>query len=118
LGTLKTKHSLDDADIARGLKFCNERGYIKVLNREDGQAMLPSDDGIRMFAQVEQVRLDEQEKKKWSRADKISLASLVVGVILFFLGYYIGDRNAKKSDNMPTPPQQTNIISTSSAKSP
>jgi hypothetical protein len=117
LGEVMAKHSLKNADIDRGLHFCIERQYIKAVNREDGQAMLPSNYGLAILAKIAKVGIEEQEKRKWSRADKISLASLIFGVITFFIGVFIGDHLSKKSDSLPSQPQQTNSITNTSPKS-
>jgi len=116
LGPLKPAHQIEDADITRGLHFLMDRRYIKALNRSDGQALLPSDDGLAMLAKIDLSRIEEQEKKQWTRADKIALASLLFSVITFCLGLFIGDHLSKKSDNVVTPLQQTNNPSDASPK--
>ena len=86
LGPLKQRHNLADADITRGLRFCAEKGYIKTLNREDGQAILPSDCGLAALGTIAMNRIEEKEKKKWTRTDKIALASFAFTVIAFLFG--------------------------------
>lgn len=114
LGPLKQKHNLTDADITRGVKFCLQKGYIDVVTRHDGQAMLPSDDGLTILGKIAQVRLDEQEKKKWSRSDKISLASLVFAIVAFFLGFFLGDHFSKRPESIPVQLPQTNTTADTS----
>ena len=116
LSPLKPEHQIEDADITRGLHFLIERRYIKALNRADGQALMPSDDGLAMLGKIALSRIEEQEKKKWTRADKIALASLIFAVITFFVGIFIGDHLSKKSDNLPRQLQQTNNPSNTSPK--
>lgn len=99
LGTIKAKHGVDDARIRHGLDFCLQTRYVKVLNRQDGQVVALDDDGIRMYATIEKARLDEREKKKWSRTEKIALASFIFTVISFFIGLHIGETSARKSDS-------------------
>jgi hypothetical protein len=78
-------------------------------------AIVPSDNGLAILAKIELSRMEEKEKKKWSRADKIALASLIFSVVSFFARYYFGDRNAKSStDNLPASSQTiSNSISQS-----
>jgi hypothetical protein len=110
LGPLKTKHNIEDADIDRAIMFMISptRQYLQVVNREDGQAILPSDNGLAMLSKIALVRIEEEEKKKWTRADKIALASFIFTVIAFFVGLFIGDHLPKKTDNNPPLLQQTN----------
>ena len=112
-GEVMAKHNLENADISRAIMFmvAPNRQYLKIVDRQDGRAILPSDNGLAILGRIALCRIEEQEKKKWSRADKISLASLVIGIVLFFLGYFLGDHNAKKSDDKLLP-QQTNSMST------
>ena len=86
LGSLKQKHNLTDADIKRGLNFCVENGYIKALNRADGQAIQPSNNGLGILGEIAISRIEKQEKKKWTRADKIALAGFIFTVIAFVVG--------------------------------
>jgi hypothetical protein len=115
LGPLKSKHSIEDADIDHAIHFmCSpSRKYLTVLNRDDGMVVFPSDNGLAILAKIELSRIEEKEKKKWSRADKIALASLIFSVVSFFAGYYFGDRNAKSSTDNLTTSSQTNSISQS-----
>jgi len=71
LGTLKDRHSIDDVAITKGLRFCLDRGYISRLKRPDGIATSLTDDGIRMWGQVQQTRLDEANEK--AAADKAAV---------------------------------------------
>jgi hypothetical protein len=119
LGVLKTKHGITDAEITRGLNFCIERQYIKAATLPDGaQVMLPSVAGVAMHGLILKARRDEQEKKKWSRSDKIALASFAFSIFTFFGGLYIGRQNPDKSTTALPPPQQTNSVTTPSQKSP
>jgi hypothetical protein len=118
LGTLKARHSTDDSTITKGLRFCLDRGYVSRLKRQDGIATSLTDDGIKMLGQIQQCRLDEEEKKKWSRSDKIALASFIFSVLTFVAGYFAGAQASKKSDSMQTPPPQTATNITSSPKLP
>jgi len=61
-----------------------------------------------MLSKIALVRIEEEEKKKWTRADKIALASFIFTVIAFFVGLFIGDHLPKKTDNNPPLLQQTN----------
>jgi hypothetical protein len=116
-GELKTKHGLEDKDINRGLRFCLDQGFVTVLNRPDGQAMLPSKIGIKMLGEIlmvrhqeEEKKKQEEEKKKWTRADKIALASLIFSVLSYFLGFYVGKHDVQSSDAAANVPQQTNSV--------
>jgi hypothetical protein len=113
LGPLKAKYKIEDADITRALTFMisPSRQYLQIVNRDDGQAILPSDTGLAILGKIALSRIEEQEKKKWTRADKIALASLAFSVIAFVVGVFIGDHLSKKSDNTQPALQHTNATS-------
>jgi len=92
LGPLKQKHNLTDADIKRGLYFCIEKGFIKTLNRADGQAIQPSNNGLAILGEIEMSRIEKQEKKRWTRSDKIALAGFIFTVIVFVIGLGVFER--------------------------
>jgi hypothetical protein len=98
LGALKTKHGLDDARIKHGLDFCFERGYVKALAREDGQVVALDTDGVRMFALIQQSRLDEAkaeaaaQKAETERGQDVRLRIYqiiiaLLAVLVSYLGY-------------------------------
>ena len=110
LGPLKDRYNIEDKDITAALHFmlADSRRYLTVINRPDGQAILPSDNGLAILAVIRQSRIEEQEKKKWSRADKIALASLALSAVTFVAGFFAGAQSSKKpADNQPRQ-QQTN----------
>jgi hypothetical protein len=118
LGALKPKHGLDGARINHGLNFCAEKRYVKFLNRQDGQVAALDDAGVIMIGLLQKSRLDDQEKKNWSRADKIALASLLLSIVSFVAGFHLGEQAATKSDNKPIPPLQTVTNTAASPKLP
>lgn len=110
LGPLKDRYKIEDKDITRALHFmlADSRRYLTVLTRPDGQAILPSDNGLAIMAKIAESRIEDTEKKKWSRSDKIALASFVFSVVTFAIGFFAGAQSSKKSDGNQPAMQQTN----------
>jgi hypothetical protein len=110
LGPLKTKYGITDAEIDHAIHFmCSpSRQYLSIINRDEGMAIFPSDNGLAILAKIELSRIGDQEKKKWSRADKIALASFIFSVVSFFAGFHIGEQSTKKTENMQIPLTPTN----------
>jgi hypothetical protein len=120
LGPLKTEHGITDGDIDNAIMFmcAPSRQYLTILNRNDGQAIIPSDNGLSILGRIEQHRLEEKEKRKWSRADKIALVSFIFTVFSFFAGYHFGQQTTDKRDaDKPTITATNSVSHTSSQKS-
>ena len=50
LGSLKSEHQVEDADITRGIRFLVDRRMLEAVNRKDGRATLPSPSGLEYLA--------------------------------------------------------------------
>ena len=113
-------HNLTNDAVNRAIEFMDapEREYLTIRERPDGQAMLPSDRGLKMLAIVELARTEERDKKKWSRGDKLKLASFLLSVLTFFAGLRVGEQVSKKSESKQILPQSTNAIPAASPKLP
>jgi len=98
LGPLKTEHGITDGDIDNAIMFmcAPSRQYLTILNRNDGQAIIPSDNGLSILGRIEQHRLEEKEKRKWSRADKIALVSFIFTVFSFLPAIILVSRQQTK----------------------
>jgi len=81
LGPLKAEHGITDSQIDHAIHFmCSEsRQYLSIITRNDGMAIIPSDNGLVMLGRLELNRIEEREKKKWSRADKIAFGPVCIG---------------------------------------
>ena len=101
LEPLKSAHQIEDEDINRAIRFMlsPSRAYITGVNRHDGQAMQPSDNGQAILAHLALARLEENEKKQWSRSDKIALAGFLFSIVTFVAGFLVGDHTSKTPDN-------------------
>ncbi len=112
LGPLKSKHGLEDADITRAITFMqsDSRQYLQIVKRPDGHAILPSDNGLTMLAKIEMSRIEEVEKKKWTRSDKIALAGFLFSIVTFFAGLFVGAQASKRPDVTPTSVKQSTAL--------
>jgi hypothetical protein len=120
LGEVMAKHGLENNEITRAINFMfvPPRQYLQIVERQDGKAVLPSENGLAILGKIALTRLEEQEKKKWSRGDKLALASFVLSAISFFAGIHVGEQATKKSASMPIVSQQTNSAAITSPKLP
>jgi hypothetical protein len=108
LGPLKPGHQIEDADITRALHFLIQKRYIKALNRPNGQAILPSEDGLAMLSRIKFARTEERETKRWTRTQKIAVAAIVVPVILAFVGWVLFSHAGSRPVKQPPVSSQTN----------
>jgi hypothetical protein len=125
LGEVMAAHSLESVDIDRGVKFLVDRRLLDAVGKDGGVVSYPTTDGEDFLREHrEQTRrfiaakVESIEKKKWTRSEKIALASFILSVVSFFVGIHVGQQGAKKSDSMPTVSPPTNSAAAALPKSP
>ena len=61
LGEVMAEHGLANDEITKAITFMASpsRQYLQICGREDGQAILPSDAGLRMLGTIQLHRVDE-----------------------------------------------------------
>jgi hypothetical protein len=100
LGEVMAAHDLESTDIDRALEFmvAPTRQYLRVVGRQDGRAILPSDAGLAMLARIQLQRIDEAKAKaddekteKYRRQDvRLRIYTLIIAllaVLVSYLGY-------------------------------
>ena len=100
LGPLKPKYQIDDADITRALHFIAERRYVKVLNRQDGQAVMISDDGLVILAKIKQNRIEEAKLEAAGKKEnaerrqdvRLKIYPIVISILALVIAYLVYTR--------------------------
>ncbi|MGA2178536.1 MAG: hypothetical protein ABSH15_02995 [Verrucomicrobiota bacterium] len=112
LGEVMAAHGLANEEITKTIMFmaAPERQYLQICNREDGQAILPSDAGLRMLGAIQLHRIDEakaeaaaQKAEAHRRLDvRLKIYPIIIALLLLLVAYLSYRLSA--SGHTATPP--------------
>ena len=106
------EHGLANEEISRAIMFmvAPTRQYLTICSRDDGQAILPSDAGLRMLATIQLHRIDEakaaaaSERAETHRREDVRLRIYqIIAALLAVLVAYLAYRLSVTS-HTATPP--------------
>jgi len=112
LGEVMAEHGLANEEISRAIMFmvAPTRQYLTICSRDDGQAILPSDAGLRMLATIQLHRIDEakaaaaSERAETHRREDVRLRIYqIIAALLAVLVAYLAYRLSVTS-HTATPP--------------
>jgi hypothetical protein len=116
--------SLASVDIDRGMRFLVDRRLISAVGKDGGAVTYPTtigEDFLRAYREQSRqaitAKVESIEKKKWTRSEKLSLASFILSVVSSFAGIHVGQQSEKKSDSMQIAPSPTNSAAAALPKS-
>ena len=100
LGEVMEKYSLENDEISRAIMFMVSpaRQYLRIIDRQDGRAILPSDNGLAILAQIHLERLNEAKAQAASQKAEIErkqdirlriypIIISILGLVIAYLAY-------------------------------
>jgi len=112
LGGVMAEHGLTNDEITKAITFMASpsRQYLQICGREDGQAILPTDAGLRMLGAIQLHRVDEakaqsaaQKSERERRQDVRQRWYPIIIALLMLVIAYLAYRLSVTS-HIATPP--------------
>ena len=97
LGEVMAKHGLENDEITRAIIFMmsTSRQYLRVIERQDGKAILPSDAGLAILGTIQLQRIDEAKaeaaalKAETHRREdfRLRIYQIIIGLLALLVAF-------------------------------